>query len=73
MFVIKESSRGEMTRANPIDTNVNDKSPKFTNFGLLYSNICKYKKKILQEEICPIPYTLILISLHRKRAYFFEL
>ena len=56
---------GEMKSVNPIDTNVNDKISKTDTFWLFYSNAWKYastRKNIhyLQEEICPIPYTLIL-------------
>ena len=38
---------GEMTSGNPIDINLNVKSPNLTHFMLLHSNIrIKYKKKI---------------------------
>ena len=48
----------EITNTNPIHTNVNNKSPKFTSYKFLRLGIGTGKKKYpyLQKHICPFPY-----------------
>ena len=41
------ASSEEITKVNPIDTNVNDKSPKFTCYKRLWLSIGKGMKKII--------------------------
>ena len=72
----------QITVANPIDTNVNDKSPKFQYYEFLWLSIIsktntslrerKEKKRYpyLQEQICSFPKRPILIWLDRKEPFF---
>ena len=64
-FVLEKLTSGEaITNANPMDTNVNDKSPKCTFYKLLWLRKGSRKK-------CSFPCRSILIWLGRKGDLFF--